>query len=78
MIKLFDKATSQSLGEISEEQFEFMVEALEEESEEDTDYYFTADTIDLLEDEGADAGLIALLRKALGDKDDVEIRWSRE
>jgi processive 1,2-diacylglycerol beta-glucosyltransferase len=78
MIKLFDKATSLSLGEITQEQFEFMVEALEEESDEDTDYYFTADTIDLLEDEGADAGLVALLRKALGDKSEMEIRWSRE
>ena len=78
MIQLFDKATSQSLGEITEEQFEFMVDALEEESEEDTDYYFTTDTIDLLEDEGADAGLIALLRKALGDKGEIEIRWSRK
>ena len=50
---------------------------LEEESGEDQDYYFSAATIDALEEEGADAELVALLRQALGDREGVELRWER-
>jgi len=75
MIHLYDKDNDSLLGEISEEQFDFLMEHLEEESESDQDYYLTQDTVDFLEEEGADEGLLATLRKALGDRDEVEIRW---
>ncbi|HVH12920.1 MAG TPA: hypothetical protein VM759_07710 [Longimicrobium sp.] len=64
-------------GEISEEQFAFLREQFEEESLTDEDYYVDAATLELLEENGADAGLIAVLRAAVGPAGDGEIRWSR-
>lgn len=63
-------------GEISEEQFAFLREQFEEESLTDEDYYVDAATLELLEENGADAGLIAVLRAAVG-PEGGEIRWSR-
>lgn len=77
MIQLYDSETGAALGKITDEQFGFLEDHLEEESEDDRDYYFNAATIDVLEEEGADAGLVALLRRALGDRDGVELRWER-
>ena len=51
---------------------------LEEESEEDQDYYINQVTVDWLESQGADHELIALLRDALGELDEMDIRWERE
>ena len=77
MIKLYDSETGAALGRITDEQFTFLEDHLEEESEDDQDYYFSAATIDVLAEEGADAELVALLRKALGDRDGLELRWER-
>ena len=54
-----------------------MSELFEEESETDMDYYISQDTIEMMEDEGADVALLDILREALGEKDDMEITWSR-
>ncbi len=78
MIKLFDKEIGADLGFISEEQLKFLADQLEEESPDDTDYYFNSATIDLLAERGADEELLAKLRQALGSKEGVEIRWERE
>ena len=75
MYKLFNAQSGALLGEISEEQISFLRSQLEEESEEDADYYINGITIDLLEANGADGALIRLLRKALGDNEDMDIRW---
>ncbi len=77
MIKLYDSETGAALGRITDEQFTFLEDHLEEESEDDQDYYLSAATIDVLAEDGADAELVALLRKALGDRDGVELRWER-
>ena len=50
---------------------------LEEESAEDTDFYINQATVDMLEQEGADAALVKLLRTALGGRADMDIRWAR-
>jgi len=78
MIKLYDKDTGVYFGSITEEQLQFLIDQLEEESTEDTDYYLNQATLDLLDDAGADAGLLALLRQALGTREDIEIQWVRE
>ena len=65
------------VGQITEEQFQFLQDALEEESESDEDYYLTPDTIDMLADDGADEGLVELLRNAIGERDELEIRWEK-
>lgn len=78
MIKIYDEATGTVYGTITEAQLEFLIDQLEEESAEDTDYYINRATVDLLEEGGADADLLKLLRTALGDRQDMDIRWARE
>ena len=77
MVQIFDKQSGTDLGSISDEQFQFLADRLEEESEQDEDYYLNRTTVDFLEGEGAAPELIALLRRALGDREEAEIRWSR-
>jgi hypothetical protein len=78
MLKLYDKDTGVFLGTITEVQLQFLIDQLEEESAEDTDYYINQATLDLFEEAGADADLLALLRQALGTREDIEIQWVRE
>jgi len=63
------------IGEISKEQLAFLVEQLEEEHDEDQDYYIDRDTLELLSDNGAEPELVALLEKAIGDDDEMDIAW---
>jgi hypothetical protein len=77
MIEIFDKETGAPLGSITDEQLRFMVDRLEEESDADTDYYLNRTTVDTFEAEGADPELIAILRRALGSRDEAEIHWQR-
>ena len=77
MIELRDKDTGASLGTITEAQLKFMIDQLEEEDSEDTDYYINQATLDMFEQERADPQLLDILRKALLSRSDMEIRWSR-
>lgn len=77
MINIVNRETGQILGAITEEELQFLVDELEEESDTDRDYYLDSPTIDMLEQDGADPGLVALLRKALGEQEGIEIAWSR-
>lgn len=78
MIVLRDKDSRNLIGEITEQQLQFLIDELEEEFKEDTDYYVDGATLELLEGRDADPKLIALLRDALGDRPEMEIVWSRE
>lgn len=77
MVQLYDKDTGAALGTLTDAQFQFLRDHLEAEAPEDTDYYLTTETLDLLEEEGADAALLAVLRAALSGRDDMEIRWTQ-
>ncbi|HZO20767.1 MAG TPA: hypothetical protein VFB46_17395 [Gemmatimonadaceae bacterium] len=77
MIELRDVERDTTLGTITEEQLQFLIDALEEESTEDIDYYISGDTIDMLEEDGADSQLVGLLRRALIGREGMDIRWSR-
>lgn len=77
MVTIRDKDSGQVFGQISEEELQFLIDQLEEESSRDADYYLDADTIQLLEDEGAPATLVSLLRASLGEREGFEIQWSR-
>ena len=77
MIKLYDLQTKTLIGEISEAQLSFLADQLEEESLEDQDYYLNQATLDMFEQAGGDAGLIALLRQAMGDREEMDISWER-
>ena len=78
MIQLYDAERGNRLGAINEEQLQRLVDALEEESPTDRDYYLTAATIDILEAGGADAQLVGLLREALAGREGMDVRWARE
>ena len=78
MIELKDKDTGESLGSITEAELRFLVDELEEETSDDRDYYLNATTLDALAEKATDTGLIERLRRALGDREEMEIEWSSE
>jgi hypothetical protein len=75
MVTLSLKDTGALLGAIDDADFEVLAGELVVESDEDTDYYIDPATIDLLEAAGASADLVALLKKAVGDSEGVDIVW---
>lgn len=77
MINLTEKGTDKQLGQISEEQLQFLIDNLEEEWLEDQDYAITPLLLEHFAEINADPGLIALLREALGEREEMEIVWSR-
>ena len=77
MIKLKNKETGEILGSISDDELQFLIDHLEEEFDEDTDYYLNRVTVEMLGQEGAGRPLMDILEHALGDRDDVEIQWVR-
>jgi hypothetical protein len=77
MIDVYDNGTNQLLGSITEADLQVLVDAFEEESAEDQDYFIDAATIDLIADGRATEHLVALLRAALGSAEGVDIRWER-
>jgi len=78
MIKLYDKETGKLLGTVSEEQLQFPINQLEEESADNTDYYINTATMEMLEQAGADPDLVGLLQQGLGEREEMEIRWEQE
>jgi hypothetical protein len=77
MIDVYNNATNQLLGSITDPDLQVLMDRLEEESSQDKDYYITAATIDVLGDGRASDHLLGLLRRALGSSEGVEIRWER-
>jgi len=75
MPRLYRVDTGDTIGEINQEQLAFLVQQLEEESEEDRDYYIDRDTLELLSDNGADPELIAMIEKAMGSEDEIDLAW---
>ncbi len=75
MIQLRDKESGEVLGAITEDDFQFLVDNLEEESEDDADYFINRSTIEIFKEKGTNNTLIELLENALGDRDDMEIEW---
>ena len=78
MVHLYDAERGTRLGTITDEQLQFLISELEEESRTDQDYYLSAGTVAMLEENGADAALVELLRRALGAREGLEVRWARE
>jgi len=77
MIDVYDNATNELIGSITEADLKVLQDHLEEESLDDQDYYIDRATIDVIGDGQATEHLMALLRKALGDKESIDIRWQR-
>jgi len=77
MIQLHDKDTGTWIGTVTEDNLQYLIDQLEEESREDKDYYINETTLDIFEERGADKALITLLRGALNGRTEMEIRWSQ-
>jgi hypothetical protein len=77
VVTLLDKDTGETIASIPDADLDFLIEQLEETSGDDSDYWIDGDTIDLLEDAGAPPSLVAALRRGLGGRDGMEIRWLR-
>jgi hypothetical protein len=77
MIDVYNAATNQLIGSITEADLQVLVDALEEESQQDQDYYIDAATIDVIADGKATEHLVGVLRGALGSAEGVDIRWQR-
>jgi hypothetical protein len=77
MIDLYNAATNQLLGSITEADLQVLIDALEEESEDDQDYYIDKATIEFLADGRPSDHLLGILREALGSNDGMEIRWEK-
>jgi hypothetical protein len=75
MPKLTRIDTGAEIGTINDKQLAFLVEQLEEEHEEDQDYYIDRETLELMSDNGADPELLAMLEKAMGEDDEMDIAW---
>ncbi|MBA3453326.1 MAG: galactosyldiacylglycerol synthase [Deltaproteobacteria bacterium] len=75
MPRLIRIDTDDAIGTISDAQLKFLTEQLEVEHGEDQDYFIDRETLELMSDNGADAELLALLEKAIGDDDEMKIAW---
>ena len=76
MIDVYRNDTNELIGSITDADLQVLVDGLEEETEDDQDYWIDKATIDVLGDGRATEHLLGMLRKALGSSDGVEIRWS--
>ena len=77
MVFIYNKTTSDLIGEIGEDDLQFLIDQMEEESMKDQDYSITSMEINYFAENGASSELVALLRKALGEQPEVVILWSR-
>lgn len=77
MINLYDNETDAPLGQITEQQLQYMIDHFEEEANDDTAYWVDRATLDMLTEKGADPALVAALRQALGSREGVDVRWER-
>ncbi len=77
MIEVYDNEVGVLIGTVTEEQLQLLIDELEETSTKDQDYYLDEAMLDMLEEAGADDALMELLRGALGDREEIEIRWER-
>jgi hypothetical protein len=77
MVKLYNNDTGQYLGRIADEDLQFLIDNLEEESLTDTDYYINRETLELLKEKGMSEDFAKLIENAMGGGDEIEIRYER-
>lgn len=65
MPKLINKDTGKTIGTVSDRDIQFLIDQLEEEELGDTDYFICADTVRLLDDNGASDELLEILKATL-------------
>ena len=77
MITLSLKDSGAFLGTIDDADLQLLIDQLEEEHENDTDYYVCPATIEILEENGANPSLVRILKEAVGNSEGVEISWKK-
>lgn len=76
MPRIYMVSTGETIAEASADDVDFLVAALEEEHEEDQDYYVHRPTLaHLRELDGAPTALLAAIEAAMGDADEVDLAW---
>ena len=75
MPRLIRIDSDHEIGTINDVQLKFLVEQLEDDHDEDQDYFIDRETLELMSDNGADPELLAMLEKAIGDDDEMRIAW---
>ncbi len=78
MPRLIRLDTGDEIGTITDVQQAFLVAQLEDENEDDEDYYIDRDTLELLSDNGGDPELLGLLEKGLGHDDSMGIAFESD
>jgi hypothetical protein len=78
MAKLYDVESGSLIGTITDRQLQVLIDQLEEEDSEDQDYYIDQATLEWFEEQNVDPGLVGLLGKALGMREGMDIRWSKD
>lgn len=76
MPTIHDRTTGAVIARLSPEQLQTLVDAFAGGASEDGDYTISPATLQLLEDQGADEAMVALLRNALGTREGLEFRWT--
>ena len=78
MVELFRKSDEMALGTISDDEFQFLEDNLEEESLSDDDYTLDKLTLEYLRGNGMSAHLYQMLAAALGEQEEIEIRYAKK
>lgn len=76
MITLYDKDSKEEIGTITKSDLKFLRDQLEEEGVDDQDYAITTMLLDLWEGEERRPNLVKKLRKAIGDRKEMNIVWT--
>lgn len=75
MPRLYFQESGETIGEINQDQLQFLIDQLEEEDTEDQDYYVNRDTLEMFREAGCDEALLDMLTKAMGEAEDIDIAW---
>jgi hypothetical protein len=75
MIRLYDNDNESEIGEITEGQLDFLQEQLVEDAIDAYTFDLTQGSIDSLEMNGGEPDLVALLRKSIGSRTSMEVRY---
>jgi hypothetical protein len=78
MARLYRVDSGDTIGTINEKQLQFLIDMLEEEDEDDQDYFIDQDTLELFSDNGCDPELLAMLEGAMEEGEEgVDIAWEK-
>ena len=75
MPRLYRLDSGVNIGEVSAEQLAPLIKQLEDEHAQDAEYFIDRHMLELLSDNNVDPDLLALLEKAMGDDDEMDIAW---